>query len=460
MIGADPQQVFFGSHDDDADERLQGAATDTRVTIPKFRAGFKWFVENFSLSGSFVYKEQIRALGGVDAVDALAIPDGAVPAAPTTLSLPLDLEHLNMRNWVTADGGISQTIPDDDGMSQTDDGGAEGHGRAFADAILYAIRRHPLKYLPVAEEVAKEVYATLHPGVAKERVPPIQIELFSRARPTKIRHLKATDVESLVVLPGIVIQCGRPGQKATKLKIRCRDCKAERILKLPPWRQGVDLPRVCEAPKGPEEAKCSLDPYAVLADESEYCDVQTLKFQELPEDVPTGDMPRHLMLNAANSLCGRMAPGERVNVVGVFSAYDRQGGDQKTKGEAVRTSYLHVLGIEQRDGSSNRKVSRWGYQDEEEFRKMSQDPDLYSKIAKSIAPAIYGFDDVKKSIACLLFGGTRKSMADRTRLRGDINLLLLGDPSTAKSQFLKFVERAAPIAIYTSGKGSSAAGLT
>ena len=91
---------------------------------------------------------------------------------------------------------------------------------------------------------------------------------------------------------------------------------------------------------------------------------------------------------------------------------------------------------------------------------MAKDPLIYEKISKSIASAIYGHPDIKKAIACLLFGGSPKKLPDGMRLRGDINVLLLGDPSTAKSQFLKFVERVAPISVYTSGKGSSAAGLT
>lgn len=91
---------------------------------------------------------------------------------------------------------------------------------------------------------------------------------------------------------------------------------------------------------------------------------------------------------------------------------------------------------------------------------LSRDPDVYHKISKSIASAIYGHEDIKKAIACLLFGGSPKKLPDGMKLRGDINVLLLGDPSVAKSQFLKFVERVAPISVYTSGKGSSAAGLT
>ena len=91
---------------------------------------------------------------------------------------------------------------------------------------------------------------------------------------------------------------------------------------------------------------------------------------------------------------------------------------------------------------------------------MAKSPNIYELIARSIAPSIWGFKDIKKAIACLLFGGSRKRLPDGLTRRGDINLLLLGDPGTAKSQLLKFVERVAPIAVYTSGKGSSAAGLT
>ena len=91
---------------------------------------------------------------------------------------------------------------------------------------------------------------------------------------------------------------------------------------------------------------------------------------------------------------------------------------------------------------------------------MARDPEIYEKISASVASAIFGHEDIKKAVACLLFGGSPKRLPDGMRLRGDINVLLLGDPSVAKSQFLKFTERAAPIAVYTSGKGASAAGLT
>lgn len=98
-------------------------------------------------------------------------------------------------------------------------------------------------------------------------------------------------------------------------------------------------------------------------------------------------------------------------------------------------------------------------EEEDEFRRLAT-TDIYEKIASSIAPSIFGFHDIKKAIACLLFGGSRKRLPDGLTRRGDVNVLLLGDPGTAKSQLLKFVEKVAPIGVYTSGKGSSAAGLT
>lgn len=99
-------------------------------------------------------------------------------------------------------------------------------------------------------------------------------------------------------------------------------------------------------------------------------------------------------------------------------------------------------------------------EEEDLFRHMAASPDIYEQLAKSIAPSIFGATDIKKAIACLLFGGSRKRLPDGLTRRGDINVLLLGDPGTAKSQLLKFVERVSPIGVYTSGKGSSAAGLT
>merc|ERR1719328_465285 len=168
-------------------------------------------------------------------------------------------------------------------------------------------------------------------------------------------------------------------------------------------------------------------------------------------------MPRHLQLFADRFLVDRVVPGNRVTVLGIYS------NKKSEKGTAgVRAPYLRIIGIELETDGAGRSARdlRFTPEEEEEFRRLASKPDVHNIISRSIAPAIYGFEDIKKSVACLLFGGSRKILPDGLTRRGDINVLLLGDPGTAKSQILKFTERVAPISVYTSGKGSSAAGLT
>merc|ERR1712217_933348 len=127
--------------------------------------------------------------------------------------------------------------------------------------------------------------------------------------------------------------------------------------------------------------------------------------------------------------------------------------------------YIHCLGLQIAQGNIGQAALQITPEEEEHGEALAKEPDVREKIFKSIAPSIRAsskdvIDEVKKAVAILLFGGSRKQLPDGTRMRGDINVLLLGDPGTAKSQFLKFAEKCAPIAVYTSGKGSSAAGLT
>merc|ERR1712217_496907 len=127
--------------------------------------------------------------------------------------------------------------------------------------------------------------------------------------------------------------------------------------------------------------------------------------------------------------------------------------------------YIHCLGLQIAQGNIGQAALQITPEEEEHGEALAKEPDVREKIFKSIAPSIRAsskdvIDEVKKAVAILLFGGSRKQLPDGTRMRGDINVMLLGDPGTAKSQFLKFSEKAAPIAVYTSGKGSSAAGLT
>ncbi len=226
---------------------------------------------------------------------------------------------------------------------------------------------------------------------------------------------------------------------------------------------GVSLPRVCSRPRteGDPTDKCPLDPYFVVHEKCQFIDQQILKLQEAPDQVPVGELPRHIKISADRYLTNRVVPGSRCTIMGVFSIYQNKDSKGSNNGSvAIRTPYVRAVGITTDVDHTAKGNANFSEEEEQEFLEMSRQPDLYDAFARCIAPSIYGNADIKKAIACLLMGGSKKILPDGMKLRGDINVLLLGDPGTAKSQLLKFVEKVAPIAIYTSGKGSSAAGLT
>ena len=225
---------------------------------------------------------------------------------------------------------------------------------------------------------------------------------------------------------------------------------------------GVSLPPKCLSNSGgPTGQDCGTNSYVIMSDSCEYMDQQNLKLQESPEVVPTGEMPRNILLTVDRHLVDRVSPGTRVSVIGVSSLVNSGAGD-KMNAANIRTPFLRVVGIDIETTGGGRNSSNFTPQEEEEMQSLARHPDIYGMMERSIAPQISGdyTRDIKKALACLLMGGSRKILPDGVKLRGDINVLLMGDPSTAKSQFLKFVERVAPIGVYTSGKGSSAAGLT
>lgn len=203
-----------------------------------------------------------------------------------------------------------------------------------------------------------------------------------------------------------------------------------------------------------------MDPYFIVHEKCQFIDQQVLKLQEAPDMVPVGELPRHILVSADRYLANRVVPGSRCTVMGVFDVYQSKGSKGSAAAVAIRNPYLRAVGIHADVDHTMKGYAIFSEEEEQEFLEMSRRPDLYEVFADCIAPSIYGNADIKKAIACLLMGGSKKILPDGMRLRGDINVLLLGDPGTAKSQLLKFVEKVAPIAIYTSGKGSSAAGLT
>lgn len=160
-------------------------------------------------------------------------------------------------------------------------------------------------------------------------------------------------------------------------------------------------------------------------------------------------MPRSFIVSCERNLVDKVTPGMRVTIVGIFSILNSVKGSRDTNsnvagiGQTVKISYINAIGIQKESGENSLgfALPLITDDDKEKIMTMAKDPEIYQKIATSIAGAIYGGEDIKKAISCLLFGGSSKKLPDGMRLRGEINILLLGDPSTAKSQMLKFVQR-------------------
>ncbi|XP_044159657.1 DNA replication licensing factor MCM5 [Bufo gargarizans] len=337
---------------------------------------------------------------------------------------------------------------------------------SFDEDLADYLYKQPTEHLQLLEEAAQEVAdeVTRPRPAGEEAVQEIQVMLRSDANPANIRNLKSEQMSHLVKIPGIIIAATSVRAKAIKISIQCRSCR-NTIGNIPvrPGLEGYAMPRKCNTEQA-GRPKCPLDPYFIIPDKCKCVDFQTLKLQESPDAVPHGEMPRHMQLYCDRYLCDKVVPGNRVTIMGIYSI--RKSGKTSNKGRdrvgvGIRSSYIRVVGIQvDTEGTGRSAACAVTPQEEEEFRRLASKPDIYETISKSIAPSIYGSIDIKKAIACLLFGGSRKRLPDGLTRRGDINLLMLGDPGTAKSQLLKFVERCSPIGVYTSGKGSSAAGLT
>jgi DNA replication licensing factor MCM5 len=375
------------------------------------------------------------------------------------------------------------------------------HLAAFDESLADKLLQQPNQFIPHCEAAAAKAAALLYRGTGATAVPsdgtttattataaatttaatttgdpavadvsgagiggvlqPIQLLVSSALNPVPLRELTSAHISTLVRVPGIVISASRLQAKAIKLTVICRVCLNRKVLFAKSGFGQTEIPARCDANtgglNGTAADQCPVGSYVILPDECEYIDQQVLKLQEAPETIPTGEMPRHMLATVDRVLTGVVAPGTRVTLVGIYTVFASQ---ERGASEAVRHPYLRVLGVHRDTQGAGRALFRFTPREVQAFTRFAKRRDAYEIIARSIAPSLFGHNDCKRAIACLLFGGTRKALPDGTRLRGDINVLMLGDPGTGKSQLLKFVERVAPIGVYTSGKGSSAAGLT
>ncbi|KAL3908646.1 MAG: hypothetical protein SGARI_002968, partial [Bacillariaceae sp.] len=190
---------------------------------------------------------------------------------------------------------------------------------------------------------------------------------------------------------------------------------------------------------------------------SVYGNVQRVNLQETPGSVPPGRVPRQKEVFLTDDLIDCVRPGEEIEVTGIFQQQQDFSLTMKS-GFPVFSTNLLANHISKREDASSASNMTEG--DIRKILELSRDPKIGDRIVQSMAPSIFGHDNCKMALAMSLFGGVPKNINDKHRIRGDVNVLLLGDPGTAKSQLLKYAEVTAPRAVYSTGKGASAVGLT
>ena len=198
-------------------------------------------------------------------------------------------------------------------------------------------------------------------------------------------------------------------------------------------------------------SECGGRSFRLLQEDSKYIDTQSARMQEPLENLSGGTEPKQMLMVLEDDLVDELNPGDKVRITGTLKTF-REERSGKFK------NYIYVNHIEPLEQEF--EELELSEEDEERILELSRDPHIHDKIINSTAPSIKGHRDVKEAIALQLFGGTVQQLEDGTRLRGDLHILIVGDPGIGKSQILKYVSKLAPRSVYTSGKGTSGAGLT
>ncbi|GME41062.1 Mini-chromosome maintenance DNA-dependent ATPase [Neofusicoccum parvum] len=301
-----------------------------------------------------------------------------------------------------------------------------------------------------------------------------RVRPFGLDETINLRELNPGDMDKLVSIKGLVIRTTPIIPDMKDAFFRCSVCNHT-------VKVDIDRGKIAEPTQCPRPVCNSPNSMQIVHNRSGFSDKQVIKLQETPDSVPDGQTPHSVSLCAYDELVDVCKAGDRVEITGIFKCNQVRVNPRQRTVKNIFKTYVDALHIQKVDkkrmgidtSTIEEELSEHIAGDIEEVRKVSEEeeakikevaarPDVYELLARSLAPSIYEMDDVKKGILLQLFGGTNKSFekGGSPKYRGDINVLLCGDPSTSKSQLLQYVHKIAPRGIYTSGKGSSAVGLT
>ncbi|WP_299235822.1 minichromosome maintenance protein MCM [Natronomonas sp.] len=263
---------------------------------------------------------------------------------------------------------------------------------------------------------------------------------------TGIRDIRARHRGELVEVTGIIRKATDVRPKITEAAFECQRCGT--LTRIPQTSGEFHEPHECQG--------CERQgPFDINFDQSEFLDAQKIRVQESPEGLRGGETPQSIDVHIDDDITGHVTAGDHVRVTGILHL-DQQGSNQEKS--PVFDVYMDGISVEIED----EQFEDMDITDEDKKRiiELSNEPNVYDRMVGSMAPSIYGYEQEKLAIIMQLFSGVTKHLPDGSRTRGDLHMLLIGDPGTGKSKLLQYVRNLAPRSVYTSGKGSSSAGLT
>eukprot|EP00731_Ephydatia_muelleri_P001567 Em0001g1567a len=316
------------------------------------------------------------------------------------------------------------------------------------NVIAFFLPDAPMEMLKVFDEAAKEVVLSYFPNydrIANE----IHVRIADLPLLEELRSLRQLHLNKLLRTCGVVTATTGVLPQLSMVKYDCLKCG----FVLGPFFQRHDQ----EVKPGTCPECQSNGPFEVNMEQTIYQNYQRITLQESPGKVAAGRLPRSKDAILISDLVDSCKPGDEIELTGVYTnSYD--GSLNTANGFPVFATVIEANYISKNEDKT--AVDNLTDEDVRAIQNLAKDENIGERVFESIAPSIFGHKDIKRAIALSLFGGEAKDPGGKHKVRGDINVLLCGDPGTAKSQFLKYVEKIAPRPVFTTGQGASAVGLT
>eukprot|EP00092_Neocalanus_flemingeri_P030424 GFUD01033026.1.p1 GENE.GFUD01033026.1~~GFUD01033026.1.p1 ORF type:complete len:866 (+),score=291.09 GFUD01033026.1:48-2600(+) len=329
-----------------------------------------------------------------------------------------------------------------------------GHVQQFDEDLYRQLVCYPQEVIPTLDMAVNEMFFAKFPDTDLRHQ--IQVRPFNADKTANMRALDPQDIDQLITVTGMVIRASNLIPELAEAHFQCSVCHNTAEVEIERGR--IAEPTLC--------SHCNTNhSFALVHNRSKFTDKQAVKLQESPDDMPAGQTPHTVVLYVHGELVDSVQPGDRVAVTGVYRAVPHRSNPKMKTVHSVYKTHIDVVHFRKTDSNRLHTMDTDQIFEEEQIAMLnglSKKPDIYDRLARAIAPSIYENDDVKKGILLQLFGGNRKdfSKTGRGQFRSELNILLCGDPGTSKSQLLQYVYHLIPRSQYTSGKGSSAVGLT